>query len=1118
MLSATPVLTGLPDNQTIDAGVPLDLLVSFFDEDPDDVHSAIIDWGDGTVATGAVTPQVPASPLAVEFRYDFDTNGFFDPLTTDGQTAHDLLELAAEMVAGAIQDELRPIIPGNGNRWTATFTNPSTRMVQKIDNLRVKKNQIIIFAGAADFMDHLGVGGPGGFAANGSHAWIKHVRGRGVARAVGANPSEMSLWGGAISFDVNTNWHFRETTDGLNNKELDFLSVAVHELAHVFGFGNTPDGGGKTPWSRHILDDEFRGPTSMAVFGDPVPLDPDGGHWREGTRSGKNQNKETAMDPTLRPGKRKLLTELDLAGLADIGWDIDPDVQQDGQLAATHAFPSPGVFTVRTTVTDQHGDATTDTFSVTVNPVPPPEIDAFLTATSDSGTRHDGITNDNTPRYRVTVNSGGIVTADWNGDGVVDDTVVIKTADRFNFTPSVALPDGVMPIDIRFHNPLGSAAVSLPTTIDTTPPTIQDASPAGIVFDDLSQITLTFSEDVGLDATSATDPANYQLAGVLGQDEFIPNHAVDLTATIGGIRFDVPTQTATLTMAEPLASGAYRLRINGSQTVTDQAGNPLDGDRDGIAGGDHLLDFVLNPTIVVGDDALRQLTIIDHDDTRTIVRMKGGRAGVTFKGENLQVDTNQRGTGGNDNMIIIGENVRFSDITVTPSTPTGNLVIDARNGKGFIEAQNIHINGSLSALRAKTVNLLGSIKVTGTLRTLSLGNVAHDHLIEIGDPLLSQHTVKITLGDVEDLQIVSRTPIRTLNVMRWRDRNPKISPDLIDAPSIGRLIVTGDQPRRIAGDFQASLRLNADGTSTAKLALGAAKVSGSLGSNTPSTWLIHGDAGAIASGDVSNWTLDVSADVKSLKLGRVTASTVDLEGDAGLISMTQWDGGMIKAASLGRLKSLIAKHGATGNGDVNVDLRLNENSSEPLPLAIRTVRITGRIIGGTWFVNGGAGKVTAHSIGEGFSATIAGTLTGIATRYDAGGDIAARTLKRAKVGGDLRRARWLAGVQFGLDGMIGGGDDHFGPGRFESLTVVGQAMKTLIGAGIAPAGPGDILTDFTSEAMIVDPATNIVRRMTLRGGADADSRFIAGAFPKTITVGDRKIDPLSDERFRVNPS
>src|SRR5262249_36784479 len=139
-------------------------------------------------------------------------------------------------------------------------------------------------------------------------------------------------WGGAVSFDSDgsTAWHFNHLTNP-SGSEVDFYSVALHELAHTLGFGiiSSPPG----VWQSFVSGTSFMGPSAMAVYGGPVPLSSaaDLSHWVNGIASpvfGTVINQEALMDPSLTAGTRKLLTRLDAAALADIGWQVsvpEPD-------------------------------------------------------------------------------------------------------------------------------------------------------------------------------------------------------------------------------------------------------------------------------------------------------------------------------------------------------------------------------------------------------------------------------------------------------------------------------------------------------------------------------------------------------------------------------------------------------------------------------------------------------------------------------------------------------------------------------------------------------------------------------------------------------------------------
>jgi Ca2+-binding RTX toxin-like protein len=192
-----------------------------------------------------------------------------------------------------------------------TVGNPSGSSSFTLTNETIPENTVIVFAGARR-MSALGIGGPGGYASSGSQEWLDRVASRGQVGALDNPETDFSLWGGSITFDEDANWFFGETTEGLDSDEYDFLSVAMHELGHIFGIGTADS------WDHWIIGGNFTGPFSVAVHGDYVPLSGDS-HFREGT---ENDGHEVAMDPTILAGTRKLFTTLDFAALADIGWEV----------------------------------------------------------------------------------------------------------------------------------------------------------------------------------------------------------------------------------------------------------------------------------------------------------------------------------------------------------------------------------------------------------------------------------------------------------------------------------------------------------------------------------------------------------------------------------------------------------------------------------------------------------------------------------------------------------------------------------------------------------------------------------------------------------------------------
>ena len=243
--------------------------------------------------------DVPA--LTLLFDYSFDTNGFFNDASR--RTA---LETAGSELVSRIGDSLEGISASNGNTWTASFFNPATGGQAEIPNLVVPDSTLIVFAGGRNLdASEAGVGGSGGFQAGGDSAWLDRIAKRGQATGY-------SLWGGSLTFDTTSNWNF--TTNAPADGQVDFYTVATHELGHVLGFGTAPE------FSSFTVNGRFAGSASIAANGGSAPrLSPDQSHWAQGTLSNGQQ---TSMQPTLVSNTRYGYTSLDYAALTDIGWSV----------------------------------------------------------------------------------------------------------------------------------------------------------------------------------------------------------------------------------------------------------------------------------------------------------------------------------------------------------------------------------------------------------------------------------------------------------------------------------------------------------------------------------------------------------------------------------------------------------------------------------------------------------------------------------------------------------------------------------------------------------------------------------------------------------------------------
>jgi hypothetical protein len=204
-------------------------------------------------------------------------------------------------------------IPASPN-WTPLFTNPNTGAANtSVSNLSVAANKMILYAGGRDLLgNQVGEAGPG---------LANIVLDRGQGTVTGSSATDFATWGGAISFDtlnngVPRNWHFGiHTSPG--SGQVDFLTIAWHELAHVFGFGTAPS------FDNLIIGQQFHGSEVIGMIGGPLGMTADGNHWVTGTTSPPYAvEPASALTASLVLGRRTPLTPLDYAALADIGWQV----------------------------------------------------------------------------------------------------------------------------------------------------------------------------------------------------------------------------------------------------------------------------------------------------------------------------------------------------------------------------------------------------------------------------------------------------------------------------------------------------------------------------------------------------------------------------------------------------------------------------------------------------------------------------------------------------------------------------------------------------------------------------------------------------------------------------
>jgi len=262
--------------------------------------------GSGNSSSGGTGGSGGAgSTFDIHFDYRFDAKGLFDD-----PARRAALEAAGSLWASLLADEFANV-PAGTEVLSRNPEDPETP--GQVFTLDYEIDDLCVFVGFAP-IDGLG----GTLAASNNSAAIGSVSDPDLQAELSERylGSDFQPWTGWIAFDQDEAWFYDSTPGDAGDipaASSDLLSVALHELGHVLGFGASD------AFVAQVVGAEFRGPDAELFWGGPVPLSPDGLHIEASVRV---EGHRPLMDPSDAPGERYLPTPLDLAMLADVGYPL----------------------------------------------------------------------------------------------------------------------------------------------------------------------------------------------------------------------------------------------------------------------------------------------------------------------------------------------------------------------------------------------------------------------------------------------------------------------------------------------------------------------------------------------------------------------------------------------------------------------------------------------------------------------------------------------------------------------------------------------------------------------------------------------------------------------------
>lgn len=247
----------------------------------------------------------------IKFDYRFDKSDLF----TDKRKA--VLEYAGDLWSSYIQDEFDTI---QEDETAYIFINGNLEKV-KIDE---SIDDLLIFVSFTE-LDDAQTLGQANYNVSNSYDDDNDLQER-------IDGDDFEPWLGHIEFNASfiDEFYFDstpETDDDLPQGKQDFLSLSLHEIGHILGIGSSDS------FANQVKNGKFAGTQSVALNdGDLIPLDSLGDHTQEGFNI--DSDEDALLSPFSDYGERRLPSAIDLAILADIGYEIaEVEIETESEVA-----------------------------------------------------------------------------------------------------------------------------------------------------------------------------------------------------------------------------------------------------------------------------------------------------------------------------------------------------------------------------------------------------------------------------------------------------------------------------------------------------------------------------------------------------------------------------------------------------------------------------------------------------------------------------------------------------------------------------------------------------------------------------------------------------------------